>query len=64
MQAVLTASSAGGGDKWEYLDPEGQTRGPFPSDAMLNWRAAGYFHEELPVSSPDIICLRPSSLEA
>lgn len=38
-------------DKWEYLDPEGATRGPFPSDAMLNWQSAGYFHEDLPVST-------------
>jgi len=39
----------GGEEKWEYLDPDGTVRGLFPSEAMLNWNAAGYFHDDLPV---------------
>lgn len=55
---VMSGPGAQGRDKWEYLDPEGATRGPFPSDAMLNWQSAGYFHEDLPVSQGSSITLR------
>lgn len=53
MSDSVLLTSAGGQDPeaeiWEYLDPDGEIRGPFPSQAMLNWRDAGYFQDDLPV---------------
>jgi hypothetical protein len=33
--------------QWLYLDPQGNTQGPFPNEDMMEWFSAGYFPREL-----------------
>lgn len=35
---------------WRYIDPDGNTQGPFPAQNMIEWHTAGYLHDmSLPV---------------
>lgn len=36
-------------DKWYYIDPQGETQGPFPTEDMKEWHDAGYFTADLRV---------------
>lgn len=32
------------GSVWHYMDPQGQTQGPFPLSLLKRWSDANYFH--------------------
>ena len=36
-------------DEWEYLDPQNEIQGPFPSKNMRRWLESGYFKMDLPI---------------
>lgn len=35
---------------WYYRDPQGSIQGPFSEEQILQWRKAGYYDDDLPVS--------------
>lgn len=45
-QPQVTAAEVRG---WQYVDPEGETRGPFTAQKVLTWMEKGYFNGSLQV---------------
>jgi hypothetical protein len=36
-------------NQWWYRDPKGNVQGPYPAQALLDWRVKGYFTDSIEV---------------
>jgi hypothetical protein len=44
---MLSAGTAR--SQWWYRDPKGNVQGPYPAQALLDWRVKGYFTDSIEV---------------
>ncbi len=48
---IAGAPAEGRPSRWEYVDPKGNTQGPFPASDLLKWSNGGFFSADQKVGN-------------